>query len=88
VVRPLLRITLELIMTDKDPNERLTSRQVAEEFNIPNGTLGYWRFKKQYDGRLPRFHKYITGKVFYVRSEITEDLAKMEVETGKLEMVL
>lgn len=69
-----------------NPNERLTSKQVSREFNIPNGTLGYWRYRRPYDQRLPRFHKYITGKVFYIRSEITEDLAQMEVETGKMEM--
>jgi len=71
----------------KNPNERLTSLQVAEEFNINNSTLRSWRRMRGYDKRYPRFHKLFTGKVFYVRSEIEEDLVNMEVEAGKLEMV-
>lgn len=63
------------------PDDRLTSRQVSEEFNIPDSTLRSWRMCRGYDKRFPRYHKLFTGKVFYVRCEIEEDLAGMEVET-------
>ena len=75
-------------MTTKNPNDRLTSSQVAEEFNINDSTLRGWRRMYTYDKRYPRFHKLFTGKIFYIRVEIEEDLAKMEIETGKMEMAL
>ena len=56
-----------------DPNDRLTSKQVSELFGIADGTLGFWRNQRQWDKSLPRFHK-LRRKVFYVRSEIEEDL--------------
>jgi len=65
-------------MTDKDPNDRLTSKQVADEFYIADGTLAYWRNQRQWDKSLPRFHK-LRRKVFYVRSEIEEDLKGVTV---------
>jgi hypothetical protein len=63
----------------KNPNERLTSKQVSEEFNIPEGTLRYWRGLDRFNvmSIYPRSHKMLTGKVFYFRSEIEEDLAKI-----------
>lgn len=72
----------------KDPGESLTSKQVAVEFNIPNGTLGRWRYQKRLNPRLPRYHKYCTGKVFYVRCEIEADLAAMEINTSEMEMMI
>jgi len=73
---------------EKNPDERLTSLQVAKEFNVNNSTLRSWRRYRTFDKRYPRFHKLFTGKVFYVRSEIEADLLWMEVETGRMEMVL
>lgn len=64
----------------KLPNDRLTSKQVSIEFNIPDSTLRSWRMRRSYDRRFPRFHKLFTGKVFYVRAEIEEDLRLMEVD--------
>jgi transposase-like protein len=70
------------------PNERLSSKQVAEEHNINHSTLRGWRRMRTFDKRYPRYHKLFTGKIFYVRREIEEDLARMEVEAGKMEMVI
>ncbi len=59
----------------KDPNERLTAKQVSEEFNIPIGTLSHWRFIKAFTPNAPRYHKYkFCSKIFYLRHEIEEDL--------------
>lgn len=63
-----------------NPNERMTAKQVCQEFNIKTSTLASWRRYLSYDGRYPRFHKLFTGKIFYVRSEIEEDLKNMEVD--------
>lgn len=57
----------------KKPDERLTSKQVSEEFNIPNGTLGYWRHQKDVNPKLPRYHR-LHGRIFYIRHEIEQDL--------------
>ena len=65
----------------KRPDDRLTSKQVSIEFNIPDSTLRSWRRCRSYDPRYPRFHKLFTGKVYYVRAEIAEDLENMEVDT-------
>ena len=64
-----------------NPNERLTTKQVSEEFNIPVSTLSHWRaIDKQvvYVTKYPRHHQLITGKIYYLRSEIEQDLKKME----------
>lgn len=63
----------------RDPNERLTTRQAAEEFGVPASTLWTWRGLRDRDARYPRFHKLFTGKVYYVRGELAADLAGMEV---------
>jgi len=69
----------------KDPSERLTTRQVSQEFNIAEGTLGSWRYRRRHDPRLPRYHKLITGTVFYILHEIEADLQNMELEIGVME---
>ncbi len=56
-----------------NPDERLTSKQVSMMFNIPDGTLAYWRNQRAWDKTLPRFHK-LRRKVYYIRHEIEEDL--------------
>ncbi|MBN2512540.1 MAG: hypothetical protein JXB18_06340 [Sedimentisphaerales bacterium] len=60
--------------------ERLTTRQVSIMFNIKESTLRAWRRCRGYDTRYPRFHKLFTGKVYYVKTEIIEDMRGMEVE--------
>lgn len=52
-------------MPNAEPPEWLRPREVAEEYNIPEGTLGQWR----YAGRGPKFYRF--GKsIRYKRSEI------------------
>lgn len=67
-----------------DPNEKLTTNQVAEEFKMSSSTLRSWRQCRGYDKRYPRFHKLFTGKVFYIRGEFVEDLKRMEVEEDSM----
>lgn len=57
----------------KNPNERLTTKQVSQEFNIPIGTLGHWRHQRSWNKRLPRYHK-LHGKIYYILHEIETDL--------------
>ena len=59
---------------------RLTSKQAASLLGIPESTLRCWRMRRYFDERYPRFHKMFTGRVFYIREELTEDYAKMEME--------
>jgi transposase-like protein len=60
--------------------KRLTTKQVAEEYNINVSTLRGWRTKRiNGDTRFPRFHKLFTGTVYYVRSEFEDDLKQMEL---------
>jgi len=47
----------------KDPNERLTTRQAAEEFGVPASTLRTWRMLRGRDARYPRFHKLFKGSM-------------------------
>jgi len=68
-------------------NSRLTSKQIATEFNINESTLRGWRRCYTFDKRYPRYHKLFTGKIFYIRAEFEEDIHKMEIEAGKMEMV-
>lgn len=63
-----------------DKNERLTTKQVSEIFNINNSTLKAWRRYRGYDKRYPRYHKMFTGMVFYIRHEIEADIGKMEIK--------
>ena len=35
---------------------------------------------RAHNKRYPRYHKYMTGKVFYVEAEFAEDIKGMEVE--------
>lgn len=63
----------------KNPNERLTTKQVAAEFNIKEGTLRGWRWLRLTNKRYPRYHKLFTGKIHYIREEFEADLAAMEV---------
>ena len=75
-------------MINKDPNEKLSSKQIADEFFLNQSTLRGWRRCRTFDKRYPRYHKLFTGKVFYVRSEFEEDYHKMELETGRMEMAI
>lgn len=69
-------------------NEKLTSRKVSDEFHVNQSTLRGWRRCRTFDKRYPRFHKLFTGSVFYLRCEIEEDIKKMEIEAGRMEMAL
>lgn len=67
-------------MEDLNVNEeRLTTKQVSAMFNINEATLRGWRRCRGYDKRYPRFHKLFTGKVYYIKAEIVEDMKGMEV---------
>lgn len=55
------------------PNERLSTEEVAKEFKIKATTLRSWRRYRRYDKRYPRYHK-LFRMVYYIRSEIEEDL--------------
>ena len=71
----------ELLSTDESVlrNMELTSKQASRMFNIPEGTLRGWRRIWFYDKRYPRFHKRITGKVYYLLGEVIEDMEKMNM---------
>lgn len=51
----------------------LTAEQISVQFNIPLGTLAYWRFKRSHgDDRYPRF--YLRGRsVIYYLQEFETD---------------
>lgn len=62
----------------------LTSIEVAAKYGIKESTLRSWRRLYMLgDDRFPRFHKLTTGSVYYIQSEIEEDLAKMEININK-----
>lgn len=60
-------------------SERLTPRQVSRMYNVSPTTLGRWRKRRDSDVRFPRYHRMITGRVYYVRGELAACLAGMEV---------
>jgi len=61
-----------------DPNERLTTDEVARLYKIKPSTLRQWRIYRRHDKRYPRYHK-LYRKVYYVRCEVEEDLKGMSV---------
>lgn len=70
-------------------DNRMTTKDVSEFFKVSESTIRSWRRCRRYDKRYPRFHKLITGAVYYVREEIVEDLAKMEIEfPDRMEMTI
>ena len=78
--------------TKKSLNDRLTTKQVSLEFNIPYGTISYWRYcrksaiSKAEQDKYPRYHKLVTGKVYYLRSEFEADMERMEVDVDTIGM--
>ncbi|MFA5423551.1 MAG: hypothetical protein WC374_06795 [Phycisphaerae bacterium] len=70
----------------KNPNEMLTTKQVALEFNIKEGTLRGWRRLRLTDKRYPRYHKRYKRAVYYIRQEFEADIAAMEVPVEEIEI--
>ena len=64
----------------EENREQLSSKQTAKEYSVNESTLRSWRYRRVYDKRYPRYHKLFTGKVYYLRDELEEDLASMEVD--------
>jgi len=60
--------------------DRLSAREAAKDYGINQSTLGSWRYRRAYDKRFPRYHKIFTGAVYYLRHELEEDLANMEID--------
>lgn len=70
----------------ENTTDRLTTKEVSAMFNIKETTIRSWRRYRRYDKRYPRYHKLIGRMVYYVKSEIIEDMANMEVEADRMEM--
>lgn len=68
--------------------ERLTTKEVSVMFKIKESTLRSWRRCRQYDKRYPRYHKLFPKMVYYVKSEIIEDMKQMETDIDQLVMVI
>lgn len=59
----------------------LTAKEISKLYNIPEGTLAYWRHQRRWDNTLPRFHR-LRRRVYYVKEEFEVDLRAMFVSSA------